>query len=304
MTSRFTAQMQTTLRSPISLRGVGAHSNAMARVTLSPADANTGVLFLRDDEQQVEGHWSRISASELRTSLGRGTAAISTVEHLMAALYGLDVDNVLIETSGPEIPALDGSSRAFVEAIMEAGVAQLSAPRRRLVVTKPVRVSDGASYAELLPARNGLTLDLEIDFPNGPIGRQRRRITLNAQTFVAELAGARTFGFVSDAERLWRHGLALGASLENTIVLDQDRILNREGLRFADEFVRHKILDAVGDLALVGAPITGVFRSYRGGHKLNHALVERLMTTSSAYEMVCAAPLSRRDRDEAHAARQ
>jgi UDP-3-O-[3-hydroxymyristoyl] N-acetylglucosamine deacetylase len=288
MKSRLIAEMQTTLAGSVTLQGVGAHSNAASRVTLFPAEADCGVVFLRGEDEHVEARWPHISASHWRTSLGHGAAAISTVEHLLAALYGMGVDNALIESTGPEIPAMDGSARAFVEAIAEAGVATLSAPRRRLVVLQPVRVYDGCSYAELLPADEGLSFDIEIDFPNSPIGRQRFRLALDERSFADELAGARTFGFVNDAERLWKQGLALGASLENTIALDQDRILNREGLRFADEFVRHKMLDALGDLALAGAPIVGAFRSYRGGHKLNHALVERLMTTPSAYKMVDA----------------
>jgi UDP-3-O-[3-hydroxymyristoyl] N-acetylglucosamine deacetylase len=285
MTPRLISDRQTTLAGSVTLQGVGAHSNIMSRVTLSPADANSGVIFLRSEDEQVEGRWSHVSASQWRTRLGRGAAAISTVEHLMAALYGMGVDNAVVDTTGLEIPAMDGSARAFVEAINETGIITLGAPRRRLMVVEPVRVSDGDSYAELLPAREGLSLDIEIDFPKSPIGRQRRRLALTRRTFVEELAGARTFGFVKDAERLWREGLALGASLENTIALTDDRILNREGLRFADEFVRHKMLDAVGDLALAGLPIVGAFRSYRCGHRLNHALVERLMTTPSASEM-------------------
>jgi UDP-3-O-[3-hydroxymyristoyl] N-acetylglucosamine deacetylase len=286
MTHRLIADQQTTLAGPATLQGVGVHGNAMSRVTISPADANSGVIFLRSDGAPIEARWSRVSATQWRTRLGRGAAAISTVEHLMAALYGMGVDNAIVETTGAEIPAMDGSARAFVEAIAEAGIVTLAASRRRLRVIEPVRVVDGDAYAELLPARNGLSLEIEIDFPKSPIGRQRRHMSLTRQNFVEELAGARSFGFVEDAERLWREGLALGASLENTIVLTRDRVVNAEGLRFADEFVRHKMLDAIGDLALAGAPIIGAFRSYRCGHRLNHALVERLMTTLSATKMV------------------
>jgi UDP-3-O-[3-hydroxymyristoyl] N-acetylglucosamine deacetylase len=284
MKQRLTAEKQTTLAGPVTLRGAGAHSNAESRVTLWPAEADCGVLFLRSDEGYVEGKWTEVSATRLRILLGRGSTQVSTVEHVMAALHGLGVDNAVVETSGPEIPALDGSARPFVEAISEAGIKTLQAPRRRLTVLEPVRVSERDCYAELLPAADGLSLDVEIDFP-GVIGRQRRSLLLTAQSFSNELAGARTFGFVKDAEHLWKTGLALGASLENTVVLDDHGVLNPDGLRFADEFVRHKMLDAVGDLALAGAPIVGCFRSRRGGHKLNHALVERLMATPSAYRL-------------------
>jgi UDP-3-O-[3-hydroxymyristoyl] N-acetylglucosamine deacetylase len=286
MKQRSTAEKQKTLVGPVTLQGVGAHSNVESRVTLWPAEADCGVLFTRaDDGAFVEGRWTEVSANRLRIRLGRGGAEISTVEHLMATLYGLGVDNVLVETSGPEIPALDGSARRLAEAVLEAGLKTQSAPRRFLRVLEPVRVTEGDAYAELLPAGEGLTLDVEIDFPGAAIGRQRRSVSMNAQNFLNELAGARSFGFVADAERLWSEGLALGASLENTVVLDENGVVNPEGLRFADEFVRHKMLDAVGDLALSGAAIVGKFRSFRGGHKLNHALVERLMTTSSAYRL-------------------
>jgi UDP-3-O-[3-hydroxymyristoyl] N-acetylglucosamine deacetylase len=284
MKQRLTAELQTTLAGAVTLCGAGAHSNIPSCVTLSPAEAGCGVLFLRSDTAYVEGRWSEVSANRLRTSLGRGPAEVSTVEHVMAALYGLGVDNAIVETSGPEIPALDGSARPIVEAIAETGIKTLAAPRRRLTVLEPVRVCEGESFAELLPAKGGLSLDVEIYFA-GAIGRQRRRLSLTPQIFSRELASARSFGFVNDAERLWKEGLALGASLENTIVLDDDGVLNPEGLRFPDEFVRHKMLDAVGDLALAGASIVGLFRSVRGGHKLNHMLVERLMSTPSAYRL-------------------
>lgn len=207
------------------------------------------------------------------TRLADGGASASTVEHLMAALAALRIDNALILLDADEAPAMDGSARDFVAAIDEAGVVPLAAARRALRVVKPVRVSDGASWAELRPAPSGLHLDVEISFP-GPIGRQRLALDLTPESFRRELADARSFGFLRDAERLWREGLALGADLDNTLVFDERVALNPEGLRFADECVRHKMLDVVGDLALAGAPIIGAFRSYRGGHALNVALIE------------------------------
>jgi UDP-3-O-[3-hydroxymyristoyl] N-acetylglucosamine deacetylase len=292
MKSRLESNMQTTLRDSVVVEGVGAHSNCAGRVTLAPAEAGTGVVFsptrsFHGAERPIPAHWSRVSGSQLRTCIGDDSATISTIEHLMAALFGLGVDNAAIEVEGPEIPAMDGSARAFAAAIEEAGVVNLSAPRRMLKVIEPVTVELGDSLAELRPTQNdALHLDLEIDFPGTAIGRQRRSMILSKENFLRELSRARSFGFVSDAERLWKRGLALGASLENTIVLGNDRVLNREGLRFEDEFVRHKMLDAVGDLALVGAPIIGAFRSCRGGHRLNLALVERLMSTPTAFRMI------------------
>lgn len=224
----------------------------------------------------IVADWRGVDATQLRTRLSAEGASVSTVEHLLAALSGLGVDNALIEVEGDEIPAMDGSAEAFVSAIDEAGIVALAAPRTYLRVLSPVRVSDGAGWAELTPATSGLRLDVEIAF-EGRIGRQRRALELTPESFRRELARARTFGFLRDAERLWRGGLALGASLDNTVVLDGDSVLNPQGLRYADEFVRHKMLDVVGDLSLAGAPIIGAFRSYRGGHALNLALIQAAM---------------------------
>jgi UDP-3-O-[3-hydroxymyristoyl] N-acetylglucosamine deacetylase len=290
--SRRASRTQTTLRRPVIFEGRGAHSNEPVRLTLSPAGAGTGVAFLRADapaeaEALVEAHWSRVSATRLRTRIGTGAASVSTIEHLMAAFAGLGVDNVLVELDGPEVPAMDGSARAFVAAIEEAGLKLLAAPRRVLRILEPVRVCEGAAFAEFSPSSSeGLRLDVEIDFPSALIGRQRLTLALTPSMFKRDLAPARSFGFIRDAERLWREGLALGASLENSVILDDERVLNPQGLRFPDEFVRHKMLDVVGDLALAGAPIEGAFKSYRGGHKLNLTLVEKLMTTPANYAYI------------------
>ncbi|HEY8160875.1 MAG TPA: UDP-3-O-acyl-N-acetylglucosamine deacetylase [Methylocystis sp.] len=266
---------QTTLARSVMLYGRGVHSDRPARLSLLPAAADAGITFSAGGAD-ILADWRNVDATQLRTRLTGEGASVSTVEHLLAALSGLEVDNALVEVEGDEIPAMDGSAEAFVSAIVEAGVVELSVPRRFLRVTAPVRVSDGAGWAELTPARSGLSLDVEIAF-EGRVGRQRRALKLTPEAFRRELARARSFGFLRDAERLWRDGLALGASLENTVVLDGEAVLNREGLRFADEFVRHKMLDVVGDLALAGAPIIGAFRSFRGGHALNLALVRAAM---------------------------
>ncbi len=244
-------------------------------MNLSPAAADTGIVFSAAGAD-ILADWRNVDATQLRTRLTGEGASVSTVEHLLAALSGLRIDNVLVEVNADEIPAMDGSAAAFVAAIDEAGVVALSARCRFLRVTAPVRVSDGAGWAELAPSGGGLTLDVEIAF-EGRIGRQRRALKLTPEAFRRELACARSFGFLRDAERLWRNGLALGASLENTVVLDGDAVLNPQGLRFGDEFVRHKMLDVVGDLTLAGAPIIGAFRSFRGGHALNVALVRAAM---------------------------
>ncbi|WP_246728741.1 UDP-3-O-acyl-N-acetylglucosamine deacetylase [Methylosinus sp. RM1] len=288
MTSR-RPTMQTTLAAAVTLEGVGAHSGRAARLVLAPAEAGSGIVFTRFggvDGLRAEAH--NVSSTELCVRLGSGAASISTIEHLMAALRGLCVDNVAIDVDGPEIPAMDGSAAAFVAAIDEAGIVRLAAPRRSIEIRAPVRVADGAAWAELSPAPSGFSLDVEISYTAAPIGRQRRRLRLTPARFRTEIARARTFGFLSDAERLWREGRALGASLDNTIVIAEGRALNPQGLRFADEFVRHKMLDVLGDLALAGAPIIGAFRSYRGGHSLNLALVETLLATPAAFAFVGA----------------
>jgi len=248
------------------------HGGRPASITLAPAGADVGIVFSVAGAD-IEAHWSRVEASTLRTQLAGDGASVSTVEHVMAALAALRVDNALVLIEGDEVPAMDGSARDFVSAIDEAGVVALTAPRRVLRVVTPARVSDGAGWAELRPAESGLHLDVEIAFPR-PVGRQRLALDLTPETFRRELAGARSFGFVRDAERLWREGLALGANLDNTLVFDARAAINSQGERFADECVRHKMLDVVGDLALAGAPIVGAFRSYRGGHSLNLALLE------------------------------
>ncbi|MDP4594163.1 MAG: UDP-3-O-acyl-N-acetylglucosamine deacetylase [Beijerinckiaceae bacterium] len=286
---------QTTISERIELSGLGVHSNAAARLVLLPAEADFGIVFKRAaiagcmDGAFVAANWSNVTMTELCTVIGNGSeSSVSTIEHLMSALAGLGVDNVLVEIDGPEIPILDGSSVQFVDAIDEVGLVSLDVPRRYIRVLKPVRVDIGRGYAELLPADSGFRLEVEIDFDNEVIGHQKRILDLDADAYRSEIAAARTFGFLRDVERLWKAGFALGASLENTVALEDERVLNPEGLRFPDEFVRHKTLDAVGDLALAGAPLIGHYRSYCGGHRINVAVLEALFADPDAYELVSA----------------
>jgi UDP-3-O-[3-hydroxymyristoyl] N-acetylglucosamine deacetylase len=287
---------QTTLETPVVLSGSGVHSNAPVTIVLNPAEANTGIVFRRSGipgqpPRLIKADWSRVTMTELCTMIGDASrASVATIEHLMAAFLGLGVDNVLVEIDGPEVPIMDGSSGDFVEAIDQAGVEMLDAPRRYLKIIKPVRVESGRSFCELRPGDTGLRLEVEIDFDCAAIGRQKKALDLAPAAFRRELARARTFGFLSDVERLWKSGFALGASLENTVALRGDRVLNAEGLRFPDEFVRHKMLDAVGDLALAGTRIVGLFRSYCGGHKMNVAVLKALFADRSAFAFVEAAP--------------
>jgi UDP-3-O-[3-hydroxymyristoyl] N-acetylglucosamine deacetylase len=211
---------------------------------------------------------------------------IATVEHLMAALAGLGVDNALVEIDGPETPIMDGSAARFVDAIDSVGLITQARRRKFLKVLKSVYVEQGRSRAELKPSDSGFHLDVEIEFENATIGRQRRAFELDPKTFRSEIAKARTFGHVSDVKKLWAAGFARGSSLENSVAIDGDRILNPEGLRYADEFVRHKALDAIGDLALAGAPIVGVYHAHRPGHALNAAILGALFADSANYAFV------------------
>ena len=286
----FIGARQTTLASEISLTGTGVHTGAPVSITLCPADGDTGIRFLLSngdaDGTEIAADPRSVTGVTLCTVLGDGNgASIATVEHLLAALSGLGVDNALIEIDSSEVPIMDGSASRFVEAIDEAGLAELEDPRRFLKVLKRIAVEDAGAFGELTP-NNGFHIDVEIDFDSPLIGAQRIEIDVNPGSFRRELSRARTFGFMKDVERLWAAGLALGASLENTVAIGDDRVINREGLRFSDEFVRHKALDAVGDLALAGAPILGSFRSYRGGHRLNALVLKALFADPDACTMI------------------
>lgn len=282
---------QTTIRSRVDLTGIGVHGGKPVSVSLHPANADTGILFLRTGlpdgrSERIRADWSSVGATELCTVIGDGAASVSTIEHLMAALYALGIDNVLVEIDGPEVPILDGSSEPFMDAIEAAGIVRMNAPRRFVRVLKPVRIEQGRGWAELLPHDRGFRLEVEIDFDTPLIGRQKKVFELTARGFRRELSRARTFGFMRDVEHLWKAGFALGASLDNTVALGEDKILNPEGLRYPDEFVRHKTLDAVGDLSLAGAPLLAHYRSYCGGHKMNVSILKALFADPTAYEIV------------------
>jgi UDP-3-O-[3-hydroxymyristoyl] N-acetylglucosamine deacetylase len=283
---------QTTLRAAVSLSGIGVHSGDEVKIILHPAEANHGIAFLRTGlagglDRLIDARHLSVTATELCTVIGdRESGAVATIEHLMAALAALGVDNLLVEIDGPEVPILDGSAAPFIDAIDQVGVVALGASRRYLKVLKSIRVSQGKAFAELLPNPRGLRLDVEIDFRDRVIGRQRRAVDLSPTTFRREISRARTFGFMRDVEKLWSAGFALGASLENTVAIGDGGIINPEGLRYADEFVRHKLLDAIGDLALAGLPLLGTYRAYCGGHRLNFAVLEALFSSRANYAIV------------------
>ncbi len=259
-------------------------------VTLHPAEADSGIYFYRtnlDDgrDREIPADYRYVRATDLCTTIGSSGASVATIEHLMAALRAMDVDNCMIEVDGPEVPVMDGSAEAFVDAVDSAGVETLSKARRHIKVKKPIRVELGNSFAEFQPY-DGRRIEVEIDFANPLVGRQRYAADVTADSFRADIGRARTFGFFADVKNLWARGFALGASLDNAIVIGEDRVMNPEGLRYKDEFVRHKALDAVGDLALAGAPILGSYRSYRGGHRLNVLAVETLLADRDAWGFV------------------
>ncbi|ODN68596.1 UDP-3-O-acyl-N-acetylglucosamine deacetylase [Methylobrevis pamukkalensis] len=281
------AGLQTTIAREIRFDGVGVHAGKPARLVLRPAEADRGIVFRRTDggrDVEIPARYDMVVATELCTVIGRDGLTIATVEHLMAALRAMEVDNVEVEVDGPEVPILDGCSDSFVAALTETGLSLLPAPRRALRVLKPVRVEQGDAFAELVPFE-GCRYDVTIDFTDPVIGRQSCLLDLTPAAFRGDIARARTFGFMSDVEKLWKVGYALGSSLENSVAIGEGRVLNPEGLRWADEFARHKTLDAVGDLALAGMPFIGHYRSYKGGHRMNVAVLKALFADASAFEL-------------------
>lgn len=283
---------QLTLRDSVALSGVGVHSGTPVKVVLHPADADTGITFLRTGlhgrpDRLIEARHNAVSATELCTIIGDpANGSVATIEHLLSAIRGLGIDNILVEIDGPEVPIMDGSAGPFVAAIDSVGVVRQSSERQYIKVLKPVRIEQGKGFAELRPFARGFRLEVEIDFDTPVIGRQKRTVDLDPSVFRKEVSRARTFGFMRDVERLWKAGFALGASLDNTVALGDDGVINSEGLRYADEFVRHKTLDAIGDLALSGPPLLAHYRSYCGGHRMNVAVLQALFADRSAYAIV------------------
>ena len=283
---------QTTLCDQAVLRGIGVHSGLPVTLILHPAEADTGIRFIRTGleqsrEREIRADIYSVTATEFATVLGDESGPlVSTAEHVLAALRGLGVDNAIVEIDGPEAPILDGSAGPFVAAIDQVGIETLDSARRYLRVLKPVRVAMGDSFGEIRPLARGFRVEVEIDFNHPLIGRQAFVYDGKPDTFRRDIARARTFGFMRDVTKLWSGGYALGASLENTLVVTENRVLNPEGTRFPDEFARHKVLDAIGDLALAGVPLLGAYRSVRGGHKLNYAVLSALIADTSAWTMV------------------
>ncbi len=295
-TTDATTWCQQTLKAPISCVGVGLHSGIRVGLTFRPAPVDHGIVFRRTDlGLDIPARADRVVETRLATVLANGDARIGTIEHVMAALAGCGIDNAVVEVDGPEPPILDGSSSPFVFLLDCAGVVAQDAPRGAIEVLRPVRVSDGDAFSELrppVPGRPYLDMALSIDFPAVAIGRQALSLRLTPENFRQELARARTFALAEEIDQLRAAGLAQGGSLENAVVVDRARVLNHAGLRMPDEFVRHKLLDAVGDLALAGAPLRGRFTAHRSGHTLNHRLLQALFADRSAWQEIVPVQLS------------
>jgi UDP-3-O-[3-hydroxymyristoyl] N-acetylglucosamine deacetylase len=277
---------QKTISEKATCTGVGLHSGACAQLALYPARPGTGIVFARTDlpgTPEIPARRAALASTRLATTLGRGPATVGTVEHLLAALAALGIDNLRIEIDGPEVPVMDGSAAPFVALLRDAGVFDQRVARRVMRIRKPIAVRDGDRVIRVSPAPC-LSVSYFVEYPHPAIGKQRiDALPIDAANFEREIARARTFGFLHEVEALWRGGLARGGNLENTVVLDDRRVLNQGGLRFPDEFVRHKVLDLVGDLGLLGMPLLGHIEVERGGHALHQQLVERILATPEAW---------------------
>jgi UDP-3-O-[3-hydroxymyristoyl] N-acetylglucosamine deacetylase len=281
-------RQQRTIAEKVSVQGVGLHCGLPIELTLRPGRIDSGVVFVRrdlPDEGEIPARPGAVRSTSHATTLARGAAVVSTVEHLLAALHAMRIDNVRVEVDGPEVPVMDGSAIGFVELLGRAGVFAQSAPRAQFSVVRPLEVDEGGKRIAIEPA-DGFYVSYALDFAHPAIGHQELELPrLGPGVFEREIARARTFGFLEEVNELWRAGLARGGSLENTVVLDERRVLNPDGLRWPDEFVRHKILDLLGDLSLLGLPIRGRVRVERGGHSLHHRLICALLENPQAWRV-------------------
>ena len=280
---------QRTVRSTAQCSGIGVHSGKTMNLRLVPAEPDTGIIFFRTDlkngARTIKASWDNVVDTRLCTMIGNPHGGkVGTIEHLMAALRAADIDNVVVEIDGPEVPVMDGSSDAFVFLIEMAGVAEQAAPRRELTILKTVEVKQDGRWARLEPD-DASRYSLQIDFAKAPIRTQKYDFTLSPSSFKSEISRARTFGFFEEADMLRKAGLGLGCSLQNTVVIKDEKIMNEDGLRYHNEFVRHKLLDAIGDLALAGAPIRGRFEGCCSGHAMNNRLLQNLFADPSAWAL-------------------
>ncbi|MFA6237094.1 MAG: UDP-3-O-acyl-N-acetylglucosamine deacetylase [Bacteriovorax sp.] len=286
---------QRTIAKKISVTGIGIHSGKKVKLTLHPAEADFGVQFKRIDVPNaaiLKANAETVGATENNTTIGSGANAVHTVEHLLSAFYGFGIDNVYCEIDGPEVPIMDGSGASFVFLLKETGIVSLNKSKKFLIVLEKVRVEVDDKWAEIVPSSK-LIIDSTIVFAHPTIKTQNKIFEFSCENYINDIGRARTFGLLKDVDALKRKGLIKGGSLDNAIVLDDYKVVNPEGLRFGDEFVRHKILDTIGDISLLGHEIAGKITTFKSGHNLHNLLCRKLLATPSAYEIVSAASLGR-----------
>jgi UDP-3-O-[3-hydroxymyristoyl] N-acetylglucosamine deacetylase len=277
---------QRTIRDEISCTGIGLHSGHPVNHTIKPAPADTGITFIRKDvssQPSIKATFENVVDTRLSTTLGLNGFRVSTVEHLMAAFFGLGIDNARVELDGPEVPIMDGSAAPFIFLLRSAGIREQKSPKRFVVIKRPLEIHDGGRSVRINPSKS-LKISFAIDFNHPLLRDQAFDLSFSGKDFVKEISRARTFGFLRDIQTLRENGLALGGSLDNAIVIDDFRILNEDGLRYKDEFVRHKILDFIGDLAILGCPVIGHFVVKKSGHALNHLLLKKLIQSEKTWE--------------------
>ena len=282
-------QNQQTIEESISISGIGLHSGKLVEIKLLPAEVDHGIKFIRIDKKTdnvIDAVWSNVSETILSTTISNQSGIkISTIEHLMSALSGLHIDNLIIYINASEVPIMDGSSKPFVDLIENVGIKVQNKKRKLLNIKKTIEVKKDDSSVKIIP-NNQFSIDFEIDFPSQLVSKQSCQLQLINGNYKTDVAAARTFGFEKDVEYLRSNGLALGGSLENAVVVGENEILNKDGLRYSDEFVRHKILDSIGDLYLAGSPIIGYFFGNKSGHHLNNQLLRKLFSDESNYEYI------------------
>jgi len=279
---------QNTIRKKINCSGIGLHTGKEIHMNLLPAEANTGIRFIRTDlkgKNLIPAFMNRVVDTTMATTLSEGDVSVATTEHLLAAINGLAIDNILVEVDGPEIPIMDGSAFPFVSLLQAAGLRQQKSYRRLVKITREISSREDDRYISIYPY-DGFKVTAEINFEHDSVRRQVYSLSVSTEKFIAEISKARTFGFLDDVKKLQQNGLALGASLDNAVGMDENGILNKEGLRYANEFVRHKVMDIIGDMTLLGCPILGHIVAYKSGHSQHLKLMEKIAATPEAWEFV------------------
>ena len=285
---------QRTIAKNVKITGIGIHSGKKVTLNMFPAPADTGIIFKRTDipdARDIKADALNVGPTQNNTTLGDGDDAIHTVEHLLSALYGFGIDNVFIEINGPEVPIMDGSSGSFVFILKETGVENLNKTKKFMVILEPIKVEHNGTWAMIEPSKN-LIIDSTIVFAHPTINTQRQVFEFSCENYIKEISRARTFGMIKDLDMYRRMGLAKGATLDNTIALDDYKVINSEGLRYSEEFVRHKILDTIGDVSLLGYELAGKITTYKSGHYLHNVLCKKILANPGCFEIVSASSLA------------